>query len=149
MNFKNSCLAAAAMSVFAVSSVFANEWVVTDAIQGKGGASQLSVGFAGDGTVMDAMIDLSFDGGAYTAKVEALNGAACAVHPKGDAVRVITPISDQPLGEALVALCNVTLLAKNGMAKGAPALSIMGSECSRGTGKDDNCDLSSAGESIK
>ena len=149
MNFKKIGLAAVVASAFAASGAMANEWVVSDAMQAKGGAAQFNVGFAGDGTVMDAMLDLSYDAVAFSAKVEGLNGASCTIHPKGGVVRVITPVSDQPLGKGVMALCNVTLLASGNMAKGKPSLSIAGSECARGLGKDASCDLSSAGEVAK
>lgn len=144
MNSKK-LLAAVVASAFCCSSAFASEWVVSDAIQGKGGASVFNVGFAGDGSVMDAMLDLNYDASAFTAKVEAVNGASCTIHPKGGVVRVITPIADQPLATKVMALCNVTLLASGG-AKGQAALTVGSAECARGAGKSASCDLSSAGE---
>jgi hypothetical protein len=136
-------------SALGSSAVLAKEWVVSDAIQAKGGGVLFNVGFAGDGEVMDAQIDLSYDASAFSAKVEPVNGASCSVHPKGGIVRVLTPESNQPLGKAVMALCNVTLLASSGMSKGKPSLTIVGSECSRGPGKDASCDLSSAGEAAR
>jgi hypothetical protein len=149
MNFKRICVAAAMVSAFATSGALANEWVVGDAAEGKGGATQFNVGFAGDGHVLDAMLDLNYDAREFSAKVQELNGASCTIHPKGGIVRVITPVSDQPLGKGVMALCNVTLMSNGSMAKGKPALTIAGSECSRGLGKDAGCDLSSAGEVAK
>ena len=142
-------VAALCASAFVCSPVLANEWVVSDAIQGKGGAVLFNVGFAGDGEVMDAQIDLSYDASAFQAKVQAVNGASCSIHPKGGIVRVLTPESNQPLGKSLMALCNITLLGGGNAAKGKPALGIAGSECSRGLGKDATCDLSSAGPVAK
>lgn len=149
MNLKKMCLAAGVAASLMVSAAMANEWVVGEASQTKGGAAQFNVGFAGDGTVMDAMLDLSYDAEAFSAKVEALNGASCTIHPKGGIVRVITPISDQPLGKGVMALCNVTLLASGNRAKAVPSLEVAGSECARGLGKDASCDLSSAGAVAK
>lgn len=146
---KKILLATLAAGAFVCLPVMANEWVVSDAVQSKGGGAVFNVGFAGDGEVMDAQIDLSYDASAFSAKVQALNGASCSIHPKGGIVRVLTPESNQPLGKGVMALCNVTLLASGNSAKGKPSLSIAGSECSRGLGKDASCDLSSAGEVAK
>lgn len=145
---KKFLLSALIASVAFGSAASANEWVVGDAIQAKGGAAVFNVGFAGDGSVMDAMLDLNYDAAAFTAKVEAVNGASCTIHPKGGVVRVITPIADQPLAAKVTALCNVTLLASSG-SKSAPSLTVGGSECSRGIGKGAGCDLSSAGDVAK
>jgi len=142
MNSKK-LLAAVVATAFCCSSAFANEWVVSDAVQAKGGASVFNVGFAGDGAVMDAYLDLNYDAASFTAAVEAVNGASCTIHPKGGVVRVITPIADQPLATKVMALCNVTLVASSG-AKSAAALTVGGSECARGAGKSSGCDLSSA-----
>lgn len=148
MKVKSTSVAVlAAVSLFG-SAASAGEWVVSDAMQGKGGASVFNVGIAGDGSVMDAMLDLNYDASAFTAKVEAVNGASCTIHPKGGVVRVITPIADQPLATKVMALCNVTLLSSGG-GKSQAALAVGGSECARGAGKDASCDLSSAGEAAK
>lgn len=149
MNSKKIGLAAAVALMASSPLASANEWVVSDAMQAKGGATQFNVGFAGDGQVTDALLDLSYDASAFTAKVEALNGASCTIHPKGGVVRVITPMVDQPLGKGVMALCNVTLLGSGNMAKSKPVLAIASSECARGLGKDASCDLSSAGEAAK
>jgi hypothetical protein len=148
MNMRKIGLVALVASALVGANATANEWVVGDAIQAKGGAAVFNIGFAGDGEVMDAMLDLNYDATAFTANVEAVNGASCTIHPKGGVVRVITPIADQPLAAKVTALCNVTLLATSG-SKAAPTLAVGGSECARGAGKDASCDLSSAGQAVK
>jgi hypothetical protein len=148
MNFKKICVATFAASALIGSSAFASEWVLSDAMQAKGGGSVFNVGFAGDGEVMDAQIDFNYDGASFVATVEAVNGASCSVHPKGGVVRVLTPESNQPLDTKVMALCNITLVAA-GSAKSVPSLAVGGSECSRGLGKSAGCDLSSAGEVAK
>jgi hypothetical protein len=148
MSFKKICLAAFVASAMVGSFASANEWVVSDAMQSKGGATVFNVGFAGDGEVMDAQIDLSYDAAAFTANVQAVNGGSCSIHPKGGVVRVLTPESNQPLAAKVMALCNITFVAKGG-AKGQPSLTVGASECSRGLGKSAGCDLSSAGEAVK
>lgn len=148
MSLKKICLAAFVASAMVGSLASANEWVVSDAMQGKGGATVFNVGFAGDGEVMDAQIDLNYDGEAFVANVQAVNGGSCSVHPKGGVVRVLTPESNQPLSDKVMALCNITFVAK-GSAKSQPSLSVGSSECSRGMGKSAGCDLSSAAETVK
>lgn len=149
MMTKKFFLASLIASALVSAPALANEWVVSDAVQAKGGAAVFNVGFAGDGEVMDAQIDLNYDGATFSAKVQALNGASCSVHPKGGVVRVLTPESNQALGKGLMALCNVTLLANDNMAKASAGLTVGASECSRGLGKNSACDLSSAGEVAK
>lgn len=148
MKVKSTSVAVLAAVALFGSAASAGEWVVGDAMQGKGGASVFNVGIVGDGSVMDAMLDLNYDASAFTAKVEAVNGASCTIHPKGGVVRVITPIADQPLATKVMALCNVTLLSSGG-SKAQAALTVGGSECARGAGKSASCDLSSAGEAVK
>jgi hypothetical protein len=148
MSFKKVLLAAFVASAMVGSVASANEWVVSDPVQAKGGGTVFNIGFAGDGQVMDAQIDLSYDNDAFEAKVLPANGASCSIHPKGGVVRVLTPESNQPLSTKVMALCNVTLVAKGG-AKSQPKLSVVNSECSRGLGKDAGCDLSSVGETAK
>lgn len=120
----------------------ANEWIVTEAASSKG-ANSFTVGFAGDGTVMDAMVDFNYDAAAFTAQVSAVNGASCSIHPDGGVVRVITPITETTLGKGVMALCHVSLqgsMAKSGV---KPMLTVASAECSRGIGKDASCDLAS------
>lgn len=135
------------LAVFALisfgTSASANEWIVTEASTSKGG-NAFTVGFAGDGSVMDAMIDLNYDSATFVAKVSALNGASCTIHPDGGTIRVITPIMDSSLDKSIAVLCQISFSGLSGKAASAPSLSVASSECSRGAGKDASCDVSSA-----
>jgi len=133
----------AASLLAACQVTLANEWIVSEAAYSKGAAGY-TVGFAGDGTVMDAMVDLSYDAAAFSAKVSAANGASCTIHPDGGVVRVITPISDKALGKSVTALCQVSLISNGSKTASSPTLTVSGSECARGIGIDASCDLSSA-----
>lgn len=121
----------------------ANEWIVTEG-SGQKGVATFTVGFAGDGAVTDASVDLSYDAQAFAAKVSGLNGGSCTIHPDGGVVRVITPIADASLSKAVVALCQVSLAAVGSKAGSKASLSPANADCFRGTPERAECDLSSA-----
>jgi len=132
-----------AVMLLCVQGASANEWIVSEATGNKG-SSGFSIGFAGDGSVMDAYIDLNYDSSSFTAQVSGMNGASCTVHPDGGVVRVITPIADKALSKSVMALCQVTLIGNSSKSGAKAALTSAASECSRGAEMNSACDLSSA-----
>lgn len=143
-NLKWSAIALAAALASVPGAGVANEWLVSEGAAAKGGASSFTVGFAGNGVVTDAMIDLAYNASAFDVKVSALSGAYCSVHPKGGIVRVISPESNEALSAKTAAYCQIDLVSKDGASVGGSPLSVIASECAFGAGKSVACDNSGA-----